>query len=155
MGAIFDNTPYIDSLKKQKGQKVCSLLFSLVCRLTRLTFAAMHTGTQRGRYQSLKDVFGEGFGWRWFVPLTMPQSMKDAFDFEVGRDELILPKAKPPTNATAAPAPGSGSAPAPAPASGAAAANGTTHLRPLATPSASAPANSPERTALLADAQQS
>ncbi len=113
MGAIFDNTPYIDSLKKKHGAK-------------------------RGRYQSLKEVFGEPFGWRWFVPTAIAQPMRVAFDWELSRDELVAPP-KPKT-----------AAPATATATAAAGTNGVHHRT---APASTATTNGgAERSALLSDA---
>jgi len=48
--AIFKNTPYIDALKGKRGKK-------------------------KTRYQCLKDVFGEKFNIRWFLPSPLTSKM--------------------------------------------------------------------------------
>jgi len=62
--AIFDNTPGVDALQNKHGAK-------------------------RGRYQSLKDVFGEPFSWRWFLPLSIPKQIEDDFQYELQQEELL------------------------------------------------------------------
>jgi len=59
--AIFDNTPGIDALQNRHGIK-------------------------RGKYESLRDVFGEPFGWRWFFPLELTPKMRLDFEAEVQRE---------------------------------------------------------------------
>jgi hypothetical protein len=56
--AIFDNTPGIDALQHKHGVK-------------------------KGKYQSLVDVFGEPFGWRWFFPLRMSARLYSEFDDDI------------------------------------------------------------------------
>lgn len=51
--AIFENTPGIDQLQNKKGVK-------------------------QGKYDSLKEVFGEAFTWTWFLPINLPQKCKFA-----------------------------------------------------------------------------
>jgi palmitoyltransferase len=58
LSAIFENTPGIDALQNRKG-------------------------ASRGRYESLKEVFGEPLCWRWWLPLNLPASMKDDFEREM------------------------------------------------------------------------
>lgn len=50
--AIFENTPGIDALQQKKGIKKGS------------------------KYQALKEVFGEAFNWKWFLPLNLPTQSK-------------------------------------------------------------------------------
>jgi len=59
--AIFDNTPAIDALQNRHGVK-------------------------RGKYESLRDVFGESFSWKWFLPLEMTAKMRMDFEAEVQRE---------------------------------------------------------------------
>jgi len=59
--AIFDNTPGIDALQNRQGIK-------------------------RGKYESLRDVFGEPFSWRWFFPLDLSPKMRLDFEAEVQRE---------------------------------------------------------------------
>jgi palmitoyltransferase len=60
--AIFENTPGIDQLQNRKGEK-------------------------RGRYESLIDVFGEPFGWKWLLPLDLAPKMFLDFEREVETEE--------------------------------------------------------------------
>jgi len=62
--AIFDNTPGIDAMQHRKG-------------------------VQRGKYESLRDVFGESFSWRWFFPLDLPQKMRIDFEAECARSREV------------------------------------------------------------------
>jgi len=62
--AIFDNTPGVDALQNKHGPK-------------------------RSRYQSLKEVFGEPFSWRWFLPLSIPKQIHEDFQFELQQEELL------------------------------------------------------------------
>jgi len=41
-----------------------------------------------GKYAALKNVFGEGFSWRWFFPLTMPSQVFKEFAQEVDDERL-------------------------------------------------------------------
>jgi len=59
--AIFDNTPGIDAMQNRHGIK-------------------------RGKYESLRDVFGEAFSWRWFFPLDLTPKMRLDFEAEVQRE---------------------------------------------------------------------
>jgi len=58
--AIFDNTPGIDAMQHRRG-------------------------VARGKYESLRDVFGEAFSWRWFFPLALTPKMRIDFDAECNR----------------------------------------------------------------------
>jgi len=64
ISAIFDNTPGIDALQNKHGQK-------------------------RSKYSSLKDVFGEPFSWRWFIPFNLPPKIREDFGYELQQDEVI------------------------------------------------------------------
>jgi len=64
IAAIFENTPYIDSLQRKQFEK-------------------------RGKYQSLKEVFGETVSWRWLLPLASTPAMIETFRHELSRDEMI------------------------------------------------------------------
>lgn len=71
-GAIFDNTPYIDSLQGKKGTKVKRGLIADSESLILLL--------QRTKMESLVEVFGENFSYRWFLPLSpTAQSNSSAF----------------------------------------------------------------------------
>ena len=59
--AILDNTPGIDALQNRQGVK-------------------------RGRYDSLKAVFGEGVSIRWLLPLRLPKRVEQEFEWELGVD---------------------------------------------------------------------
>lgn len=58
LSAIFENTPGIDQLQNRVGVK-------------------------RGKYESLLDVFGEPFSWRWWLPLDLPRKIRDDFAREL------------------------------------------------------------------------
>lgn len=51
LSAIFENTPGIDAMQNKKGE-------------------------QKPKYEAVKDVFGEGFGIRWFLPTDLPAAGK-------------------------------------------------------------------------------
>jgi len=68
--AIFDNTPGIDALQNKHGQK-------------------------RGRYASLKEVFGEKFSWRWFLPLKLPSKVYEDFQSELLVDDVLTTATNP------------------------------------------------------------
>jgi len=62
LSAIFDNTPGIDAIQQRRG-------------------------VRKPRYQSLIDVFGERFSWRWFLPLNLPAKMRQDFEMELKRSQ--------------------------------------------------------------------
>ena len=61
LSAILDNTPGIDALQHKHGAK-------------------------RGRYDSLKAVFGEPLGLRWLLPVRLPAVVVSDFDWELTVD---------------------------------------------------------------------
>lgn len=58
LSAIFDNTPGIDALQNKQGKA-------------------------RGKYESLKEVFGEPLSWRWWLPLRVPTEVDRIFASEL------------------------------------------------------------------------
>jgi hypothetical protein len=58
LSAIFENTPGIDALQNKKG-------------------------VARGKYESLKEVFGEPFNYKWWLPLNLPSRMYQDFEHEL------------------------------------------------------------------------
>ena len=52
--AIAENTNYIDRLQKKRGERQTLL-------------------------QSMEDIWGEPFGWRWFVPFSPTQNLRKEF----------------------------------------------------------------------------
>jgi len=74
--AIFDNTPAIDAMQNRHG-------------------------VRRGKYESLRDVFGEAFSWKWFFPLQMSPKIRLDFDAEIQRELDIGANEMNPTSAAA------------------------------------------------------
>jgi len=58
LSAIFENTPGIDAMQNRRG-------------------------IQRGKYESLQEVFGEPMCWRWWLPLNLPQRIMEDFQQEL------------------------------------------------------------------------
>lgn len=45
----------------------------------------------RGKYECLKDVFGEPFSWRWLLPIAMPRRIREDFHQELGSVPRVRP----------------------------------------------------------------
>jgi len=43
-----------------------------------------------GKYAALKNVFGEGLSWRWFLPINMPEKVLKEFNQELDEEPRIL-----------------------------------------------------------------
>lgn len=52
-------------------------------------------GKIRTKYDALKEVFGEGFSWRWFFPLDVTPLIRQCFELENKQIQWVYPLTKP------------------------------------------------------------